>query len=272
MRAAWIIITSLAAMFLAACGGSVRMEDGIGQRVDVSHIPDARPRNEPPSKYGNPSSYVVNGKRYYVKTSSKGYVEQGIASWYGTKFHGRRTSSGEPYNMYAMTAAHKTLPLPTYVKVTNLKNGRSVVVKVNDRGPFHQNRLIDLSYAAAEKLNIVGNGTGFVEVRAIDPSAPTRPYTTVAESKPAASIPAPSTSDNGRIFIQVGAFSQRSNAERLVSRLPKTLGTVLIREGWSSQNRVYRVQVGPIASVEQADSLASVIEKIGVMNYHLVVE
>jgi len=272
MRAGWLIATALAAMLLAGCGGSVRMEDGIGQRVDVSHIPDARPRYEPPSKYGNPSSYVVNGKRYYVKASSKGYVERGVASWYGKKFHGRRTSSGEPYNMYAMTAAHKTLPLPTYARVTNLKNGRSVMVKVNDRGPFHQNRLIDLSYAAAEKLDIVGKGTGFVEVRAIDPSAPTRPYTKVVASKPIASTPPESATGSGRIFIQVGAFSQRSNAERLVNRLPKTLGPVFIHEGWSSQNRVYRVRVGPIASVEQADGLASVIEKLGVMNYHLVVE
>ena len=101
---------------------------------------------EPKSRYGNPESYVVFGKRYYVKDSSKGYVETGIASWYGTKFHGRRTSSGETYDMYAMTAAHKTLPLPTYVEVTNLNNGRSIIVKVNDRGRFHEIRIIDLSY------------------------------------------------------------------------------------------------------------------------------
>lgn len=140
-------------MILAGCasdGGFTHKGDGIESRKDVSHIPDAKPRYEPRSKYGNPDSYVVNGKRYYVMKSSSGYVERGVASWYGNKFHGRRTSSGETYNMYAMTAAHKSLPLPTYARVTNLQNGRSVVVKVNDRGPFLHNRIIDLSYAAAE--------------------------------------------------------------------------------------------------------------------------
>ena len=138
------------------------------------------PKVESKSKYGNPKSYVVFGKRYYVKDSAKGYVEQGIASWYGTKFHGRRTSSGETYDMYAMTAAHKTLPLPTYARVTNLENGRSVMVKVNDRGPFHQNRIIDLSYSAATRLGIVKTGTGRVEVEAIDP----RNYVRQAQQQP----------------------------------------------------------------------------------------
>ncbi|RMG51823.1 MAG: septal ring lytic transglycosylase RlpA family protein, partial [Gammaproteobacteria bacterium] len=252
----------LPVLMLGGCSsgtGSVRGEDGIGHRVDVSHIPDARPRVEPRSKYGNPDSYVVNGRRYHVRKSAAGYVERGIASWYGRKFHGRRTSSGEPYNMYAMTAAHKTLPLPTYVRVTNLKNGRSVVVKVNDRGPFHDNRLIDLSYAAAEKLGIVGTGTGFVEVRAIDPRHPQR--VTSSRPRPSASAPdpgpepAPATTANGgrpAIYIQVGAFSERANAERLRQRLPHTLGSVYIRKGWSNQRPVWRVQVGPIATVEQA--------------------
>ena len=126
--------------------------------------------SEPLSRYGNPESYVVYGKTYHTLSSSKGYKERGAASWYGTKFHGKRTSSGEPYDLYAMTAAHKTLPLPTYVEVTNLKNGRTVIVKVNDRGPFHDDRLIDLSYAAAAKLDILPYGTGEVEVRAIDPT------------------------------------------------------------------------------------------------------
>lgn len=172
--------------------------------------------------------------------------------------------------MYAMTAAHKSLPLPTYVQVTNLKNGRKVVVKVNDRGPFHQNRIIDLSYAAAEKLDIVGQGTGFVEVRAIDPGRP-QAHTVTTEARPAAGLK-PVSTRGGKIFIQVGAFSERGNAERLVDRMPRTLGSVSIHEGWSSQNRVYRVRVGPIASVDQADGLASVIESLGVTNYHLVVE
>ena len=127
---------------------------------DVSKVPDAVPRAEPLSRYGNQESYEVYGKTYYTLPTSKGYKAQGKASWYGTKFQGKRTSSGEPYDLYAMTAAHKTLPLPTYVEVTNLKNGRSVIVKVNDRGPFHGDRLIDLSYSAAARLDILQYGTG----------------------------------------------------------------------------------------------------------------
>jgi rare lipoprotein A len=130
------------------------------------------PRIEPRSRYGNPPFYDVFGKRYYVLSSSVGYWERGVASWYGPGFHKVRTSTGEPYDMYGMTAAHKTLPLPAYVRVTNLQNGRSVVVRVNDRGPFVGNRIIDLSYTAAAKLDMLRNGTALVEVRAIDPSTP----------------------------------------------------------------------------------------------------
>ncbi len=281
MVRATALLSLVSVLLLAGCssGGGVRGEDGIGRRIDVSHIPDARPRVEPRSRYGNPESYVVNGRRYYVRKSAAGYVERGIASWYGRKFHGRRTSSGEPYDMYKMTAAHKTLPLPTYVRVTNLRNGRSVVVRVNDRGPFHDNRLIDLSYAAAEKLGIVATGTGFVEVRAIDPRHPGR---TQAAATPARSAPArptaraPAASAERRrppaIYIQVGAFSERANAERLRQRLPHTLGSVFVRKGWSRQRPVWRVHVGPIATVEQADALARVVEELGIHGYHLVVE
>jgi rare lipoprotein A len=130
------------------------------------------PRPEPRSRYGNPPFYDVFGKRYFVLPTSAGYVERGIASWYGPGFHEVRTSTGEPYDMYGMTAAHKTLPLPAYVRVTNLQNGRSIVVRVNDRGPFVGNRIIDLSYTAAAKLDMLRNGTAIVEVRAIDPTAP----------------------------------------------------------------------------------------------------
>jgi len=147
---------------------------GTGNKVPekLSDVPDAKPKVEPKSKYGNPKSYVVFGKRYYTKASSKGYVERGLASWYGKKFHGRKTSNGERYNMYAMTAAHKSLPLPTYVRVTNLTNRRSTVVRVNDRGPFHGKRIIDLSYSAARKLGMAAKGIAMVEVRAIDPGNP----------------------------------------------------------------------------------------------------
>jgi rare lipoprotein A len=137
-------------------------------------VPDAVPRVEPRSRTGNPPFYEVFGKRYYVLSSSVAYVERGVASWYGPGFHKVRTSTGEVYDMYGMTAAHKTLPLPAYVRVTNLQNGRSVLVRVNDRGPFVGNRIIDLSYTAASRLDMLRNGTAMVEVRAIDPSVPTR--------------------------------------------------------------------------------------------------
>jgi len=162
---------------LALSGCSVKKpkkRDGGPKHIPphILKIPDAVPRVEPLSKHGNHyknNSYVALKKRYKVMKSSKGYRARGIASWYGTQFHGRKTSNGERYNMYAMTAAHPTLPLPTYARVTNLENGKSVVVKINDRGPFHANRIIDLSYTAAAKLGIIGRGTGHVEVRSIDP-------------------------------------------------------------------------------------------------------
>jgi rare lipoprotein A len=139
---------------------------------DVYQIPDAVPRNEPRSAFGNPPFYVVAGHRYVVLPSASGYVERGVASWYGTEFHGLRTSTGEPYDMFAMTAAHKTLPLPCYARVTNLSNGRSVVVRINDRGPFVANRIIDLSYSAATRLDMIRNGTAFVQVEVLTPAAP----------------------------------------------------------------------------------------------------
>jgi rare lipoprotein A len=148
--------------------------------------PDAVPRVEARSRYGNPPFYDVFGKRYYVLSSSVAYVERGVASWYGPGFHQVKTSNGETYDMYGMTAAHRTLPLPAYVRVTNLQNGRSVVVRVNDRGPFVGNRIIDLSYTAASRLDMLRTGTAMVEVRAIDPTAPVQ---TLAGPLPAAAPP-----------------------------------------------------------------------------------
>ncbi len=142
-----------------------------GPPASFGDVPDATPREEPRARSGNPESYEQNGQRYRVMDSSEGYQEEGLASWYGEPFHGRRTSSGERYDMYLMTAAHKTLPLPTYVEVTNLDNDRRIVVRVNDRGPFHEGRIIDLSYVAAGKLGMLGAGTARVRVRALDPAS-----------------------------------------------------------------------------------------------------
>jgi rare lipoprotein A len=153
-------------------------------------VPDMVPRNEPRSRNGNPPFYDVMGKRYFVLSSGVGYVERGVASWYGPGFHKVRTSTGEPYDMYAMTAAHKTLPLPAYVRVTNLQNGRSIVVRVNDRGPFVGNRIIDLSYTAAVKLDMLRNGTAMVEVRTLEPFAPEGAPLTAALAAPPTASPA----------------------------------------------------------------------------------
>jgi rare lipoprotein A len=236
--------------------------------VDTGGIPDAVPRSEPRSKYGNPESYVVNGRRYFVMKDAAGYVEKGIASWYGEQFHGRRTSSGETYDMYAMTAAHKTLPLPTYVRVTNLENAREVVLRVNDRGPFHGNRIIDLSYTAAAKLDILAEGTGLVEVRALS-----------AGGGDAAVNPAPIPGDGraiagtGTFFIQVGAFASRANAEALRSRLGAAGDILLsISEALVNGRMLYRVRIGPIDDVEIADNLAARLDALGLEDHTIVTE
>ncbi len=157
-------------IFLAFVGCSsvtVQRDNARDVDIDISSVPDAIPKMETRSKYGNSESYVVFGKRYYVMDDNAGFTQRGIASWYGKKFHGKRTSNGETYDMYAMTAAHKTIILPAYVEVTNLDNGKKIIVKVNDRGPFHDNRIIDLSYSAAVKLDIIAKGTGLVEIRVV---------------------------------------------------------------------------------------------------------
>jgi len=162
------ILIILLMLLLTSCARMHRKDGPPNFYVDETKISNAVPKPEPLSKYGNMTSYRVFGKRYYTLRTSKNYCQTGVASWYGTQFHAQRTSSGERYNMLAMTAAHKTLPLPTYVEVTNLNNNRKVVVKVNDRGPFESNRIIDLSYVAAKKLGMLGHGTARVRVKAIN--------------------------------------------------------------------------------------------------------
>lgn len=167
-NAAALICAALTISLISGCATTPKAPKG----VDLDSLPDAVPKLEPRSRTGNPESYVQSGVRYWIIPNADGYIEQGKASWYGPKFHGRRTSSGDTYDMYQMTAAHPTLPLPTYAKVVNLSNGRSVVVKINDRGPFKNNRVIDLSYAAAYKLRMVEEGTTDVEIRVINPAKP----------------------------------------------------------------------------------------------------
>ncbi len=261
------------ALLLAGCSSKSTVGTGDyppPEPRDISGITDAVPRAEPYSRYGNPESYVVFGKRYYTRPDSKDYKERGIASWYGSKFHGRRTSSGEVYDLYKMTAAHRSLPLPTYARVTNLRNGRSIVVKINDRGPFHNNRIIDLSYVAAAKLGILEHGTGLVEVEAIDTSAPQPATTRVAEQ--AAPETPPATSDT-LMYLQVGAFSQRDNADRLRSRLQTAnVGDIHVVEGNGSSGTFFRVRVGPLASVDEADRIANTLASEGISETRVIID
>ena len=258
----WVV---LALPVLSSCSslpshGYYREDGPPAVPVDVTQVPDAVPRVEPRSPYGNPSSYEVNGQRYQVLASSAGYDERGIASWYGSKFQGHRTSSGELYDMNAMTAAHATLPIPCYVEVTNLRNRRKVVVKVNDRGPFLRNRLIDLSYVAAVKLGITGDGTGLVEVRAINPGAPLPKL---------ARTPAGGRSD---LYLQVGAFSERDNARRLQQRLSDVDPGAGVRISEGAGDKLYRVRIGPLPSVEEVDRLSRKLNALGLADTHVVID
>ena len=230
-------------------------------------VPDAIPRIEPRARNGNPPFYDVFGKRYFVLSSSVGYWERGVASWYGPGFHKVRTSTGEPYDMYGMTAAHKTLPLPAYVRVTNLQNGRSVVVRVNDRGPFVGNRIIDLSYSAAAKLDMLRNGTAMVDVRTIEP-APQPPVIT-ASNGAAAPVAAASTA----LFVQAGAFSDPANAERLAEQLRgRSYGKVFVREDQIAGRRMYRVRIGPVPDVAEFDRIVAALERAGINDARLALD
>ena len=252
---------------LAACAGHAPQPSASAPReASGSGATSAVP---PRSDRGNPPFYEVLGKRYHVLPTSAGYVQRGIASWYGRDFHGLATSSGEPYDMNAMTAAHTTLPLPTWVEVTNLVNGKRVVVKVNDRGPFVDNRLIDLSFAAATALDMVGTGTTRVEVRAVAPP----PDAFRAATPAAAAAPAPPAEGASveRMYLQVGAFAQQENAERLVARLRASgfLNPTLVTQP-DDGRRLHRVWLGPVRDSVEYDALDARLRTIGVSNARLV--
>lgn len=274
---------------LAGCSSAPKTASTSAPKTAGTSAPalamDALPKVEPKSRYGNMGTYVVLGKRYYTKDSSRNHIERGQASWYGKKFHGRKTSSGERYDMHQMTAAHKSLPLPTYALVTNLENGRRAVVKVNDRGPFVGSRIIDLSYAAAKRLDMVNAGTAQVEVRSVDPRdhgkdarellrlasadvgkqrSPARATTASAGRVTVASA---ATSDARPIFLQVGAFGSRGNAEQLQSQLARSVKEpVLVRAAavGGVSTPMYKVQVGPLRSRTDADALGRRLAALGI--------
>jgi rare lipoprotein A len=273
-KTTYIILFSV--LLLQACSSSSRykinQDHGPADPVDVSHIKDAVPKAEPRSKYGNPKNYKVLGKWYSVKESSTGYNEKGIASWYGKKFHGHRTSSGETYDMYGMTAAHKTLPLPTYVRVTHLENGKNVIVKVNDRGPFHENRIIDLSYSAAKKLGVTANGTGAVEVVAINPETFRQKQSYQPKIKRPSALSTYPAKSHYKLYLQVGAFASQQNANKLRKRLSRMFKQQKIHSDFSTDKNIYRVRIGPLASVAAADKLSTFLNNKGLPSAQIIID
>lgn len=241
--------------------------------VKVDHLPDLVPKWEPKSRGGNKNPYEVWGKKYWVMDSAKGYTAEGTASWYGKKFHGHKTSNGEIYDMYAFSAAHKSLPLPTFLKVTNLDNDRSVIVRVNDRGPFHGNRLIDLSYAAAVRLDYHKKGLARVRIEAITP-AKGQTYTSadaVKETPQALPDKASavskgadaSTPDLVFTHLQLGAFSSEASAEKLKQRLFETFDTSVRVEVNKQGDGLYKVLVGPYKEINELQQWQGKLQENG---------
>ncbi len=231
----------------------------------IATLPEPVPKVEPRALYGNKSPYSVRGQSYRVLPSARGYDERGIASYYGNKFNGYKTSSLENYDMYKFSAASKVLPLPSYARVTNLANGKSVIVRVNDRGPFHENRIIDLSYAAAVRIGIWPKGTGLVEVQGIDPSTPAR------------ELPPPPVVTGGSahpgIYLQVGAFADPANADRVAQRLRQArLAPVQVVDAVVGGRHVHRVRLGPLADADAADRVSDQIVRMGLPHPEVAVD
>ncbi|RMH45546.1 MAG: septal ring lytic transglycosylase RlpA family protein [Gammaproteobacteria bacterium] len=255
------LIAGTIILLLSGCQSLMphHQDRGPARPVDVSHIPEPVPVAEPRSRYGNPTYYEVNGQRYYVMQTVEHFVQRGKASWYGVKFHGRRTSSGEPYNMYALTAAHKTLPLPSYVRVTNLDNGKQLVVKVNDRGPFHPGRIIDLSYAAAVRLGFAEQGTANVEIELLTPEKPT----------PLAN----STTNHTVLYVQIGAFRDTRHARKLALAVLEKFGKLAeVSAVQANDTMLYRVRLGPFKDASAAQQWQLELTKIGIQNAKIITE
>jgi len=267
-----LIITSL----LVACANQKTIISDSAPLVhpaNIEHTPDAIPKVEARSRGGNRASYEVFGKTYYVLPNSENFVQRGVASWYGTKFHGNKTANGETYDMYAMTAAHKTLPIPTYVEVTNVSSGKKIIVRVNDRGPFHDDRIIDLSYAAAAKLGTLKNGTSSVKIRAINPlthqetSLDTPPVSQNQEPSLKQVFAKPLTPTGGFLFIQVGAFNSADNANKLKYELTNQLKTpVTVKPSTHLPDPLYLVRVGPYIRIKNADAVRLKLHELGYKN------
>lgn len=294
MKPTRLLLLAALSAILAACSSteqkpptvipSTQTTDSAPQVPDnLSHAPDAVPQPVTRTRAGNKSPYTVLGKTYTLLPDSRGYRERGNASWYGTKFHGRRTANGEVYDMWAMTAAHKTLPIPSYVRVTNVANGRSVIVKVNDRGPFHSDRIIDMSYGAALKLGFADKGVAQVDVVDVTPVAgqatasPTLPVEpSPVESKPVsppvvtATVPTVSAPvSNKGDYYQIGAFKEASNATRLQQKLSGLL-SVPVYITPNDDKTWHRVRVGPITNTQANAETRQVLFEQGFKNLKLI--
>jgi rare lipoprotein A len=249
-------------LLLAACSSSsdrrYKMSDDAAPKhtPDVTKVEDAHPRFEPYSRGGNRKSYTVRGKTYSVLDTGKGYQQAGVASWYGAKFHGHLTSNGETYDMYSMSAAHKTLPLPSYARITNLANSKSVIVRVNDRGPFHDDRLIDLSYAAAHRLDMLKTGTAKVNVEVI--------YIEDPESVALAEL-----QNTDLHYVQVVALSDKQRINMLADQLANQykVKTRILQAG-----NLYKLQLGPIGRQQIATELHQNLRQNGFPQSYLVTE
>jgi rare lipoprotein A len=254
----------LLSLFILSSCGQVRDSAPKNYSKQWDEIPDAVPVAVQPSKYGNPDSYKVFGKTYHVRESAQGFRQKGIASWYGEKFHGERTSSGEDYDMYAMTAAHKTLPIPVYVEVTNLDNNRKAIVRVNDRGPFHEGRIIDLSYAAATKLGVAQTGTANVSIRVVSTQSE-------KNSQRSAELVESPLAEDGKLYVQVAAFSTEENAMLHLRKL-HTEGFSDVRLHIESKQgkALYRVRVGPLPSEQVAAQVVSQLKKKNHQNLKII--
>ena len=252
-----IIVSAAIICTLAGCGTPEVRDSAPKGTFNPKYVKPANPRPLPKSRYGNPKTYEVLGKRYHVLNSARNYNKRGIASWYGTKFHGRLTSTREPYDMYAMTAASTELPLPTFVRVTNLENGRQVVVKVNDRGPFAHNRILDLSYAAAMKLGMTKRGTAMVQVTAIDTNEMADAYNSYA-AQSTTQVPVPA---HPHIYLQAGAFRFPEGA----SARQQELSRIVRQKVEIVRNHdLYKVIIGPFKNPEQTDAARNKLANQGV--------
>lgn len=260
-------IIAVAVLGLAACGTTSPTKDKRAVHHPVDGWDAQNLPQEPASRYGNPSQYEVFGQTYQVRSTSEGYVERGLASWYGSKFHGRRTSSGEIYDMHQLTAAHKELPLPTFARVTHLENNRSVVVRINDRGPFVDDRIIDLSYAAAKAIGMAEEGVAPVEVEALTSPAAREPARHAATGE-ASELP-----DGGPFYLQVAAFRERQNAEQLMTRLrTRVPADVSIVRAEERPDNLYRIKLGPFSGNGLPEDVESILQSMDLRGFRFIVE